>query len=66
MNYSIKKLVDDFINRIGFDDLKRLENVSSEAAFNYLFFKYKEIYGDYPSGELYKIIEDKFAKREAA
>ena len=66
MNYSIQKLVDDFIKRIGVDDLKKLESFSAEAAFNYLFFKYKEIYGDYPSGELYKILEDKFAKREAA
>lgn len=66
MNYSIQKLVDDFFCRIGVDDLKRLETVPPASAFNYIFFKYKEIYGDYPSGELYKILEDRFVKRQEA
>ena len=66
MNYSIQKLVDDFVNRISADDLKMLETVPAEAAFNYIFFRYKEIYGDYPTGELYKILEDKFSRRIAA
>lgn len=66
MNYSINKLVEDFVSKLGFDDLKKLETVAPTSAFNYIFFRYKEIYGDYPTGELYKILEDKFAKREAA
>ena len=67
MNYSIQKLVDDFVGRLSIDDWKMVESVPSGAAFNYLFFLYKEIYGDYPTGELYKILEDKFTtKQEAA
>ena len=66
MNYSIQKLIDDFINRIGPDDLKMLENVSPDVAFNYVFFLYKKFYGAYPTGELYEILADKFSRREAA
>ena len=66
MNYSIQKLLDDFLKRIGENDLKMLETVSPEAAFNYVFFLYKTIYGDYPSGEIYEILEEKFFKRIAA
>ncbi|MBI1858148.1 MAG: hypothetical protein HYR97_03440 [Candidatus Melainabacteria bacterium] len=66
MNLSIQKLIDDFIKRIGEDEIKMLENVSPDAAFNYVFFLYKKFYGDYPSGDLYKILEEKFMKRVAA
>lgn len=66
MNYSIQKLIDDFIKRIGPDDLKMLETVPPPTAFNYIFFLYKKFYGDYPSGELYKILEEKFLKQRAA
>ena len=64
MNYSIKKLVDDFFCRLGQDDLLRLETVPEAVAFNYVFFRYKEIYGDYPTGDLYKILEDKFIRKK--
>lgn len=66
MNYAIQKLLDDFINRISTDELKMLDSVPPETAFNYIFFLYKKIYGDYPSGELYKILEEKFLKQIAA
>lgn len=66
MNYSIQKLIDDFIKRIGEDELKMLETVSPEAAFNYAFFLYKKFYGDYPSGDLYKLLEERFFKKAAA
>ena len=66
MSYAIQKLFDDFMKRLSVDDLKMFETVPPYAAFNYIFFLYKEIYGDYPSGELYKILEDKFAKEKAA
>ena len=66
MNHSIQKLIDDFINKIGPNDLKMLETVSAESAFNYIFFLYKKIYGDYPTGELYEILKEKFLKRLAA
>ena len=66
MNYSIQKLIDNFLTRIGTDELNMLESVPPEAAFNYIFFLYKKFYGDYPSGELYKILEDRFARRIAA
>lgn len=66
MNDSIQKLVDNFLSRFSVDDLKMLSVVPPQAAFNYIFFKYKEVYGDYPSGELYKILEDKFTRQEAA
>ena len=63
MNYSIKKLIDDFFSRLGQDELLKLENVLPSTAFNYVFFKYKEIYGDYPTGDLYRILEDKFVRK---
>ena len=66
MNYSIQKLLDDFINRIGTDDLKMLETVTPEIAFNYIFFLYKKNYGDYPTGDLFEALYEKFAKRQAA
>lgn len=66
MNYSIQKLLDDFINKIGNDDLKMLDTVSPDAAFNYIFFLYKKIYGDFPTGELFEVLYGKFAKRQAA
>lgn len=66
MNYSIQKLMDDFIKRIGTDDLKMLENLPSNIAFNYVFFLYKKFYYAYPTGEVYEILAEKFTKREAA
>ena len=66
MNYSLQKLLDDFIARVGDDNLKMLESVPQEVAFNYVFFLYKKMYGDFPSGELYRILEDRFAKQKAA
>lgn len=66
MNHSVQKLFDDFMHRIGNDEIKMLETVSPDAAFNYSFFLYKKFYGDYPSGELYKALEDKFAAKKAA
>ena len=66
MNYSIQKLVDDFIKKVGDDDLKMLEIVPADIAFNYVFFLYKKFYGAYPTGELYELLADKFSRREAA
>ena len=66
MNYAIQKLIDDFINKIGSDEVRMLETVSPEVAFNYIFFLYKKFYGDYPSGELYNILAEKFTSRKAA
>ena len=66
MNYSIQKLADAFLSRINTDDLKMLETVSPVEAFNYLFFLYKKVYGDYPTGELYKYLADKFIDKVAA
>lgn len=66
MNYAIKKLLKDFESRIGQDEIKMLQNVNADAAFNYVFFLYKKIYGDYPSGELYKYLETKYRYGKAA
>ena len=66
MNYSMQKLIDDFVKKIGTDDLKMLQTVSPDVAFNYILFLYNKFYGAYPTGELYKILADKFAKMEAA
>lgn len=66
MNYSIQKLIDDFTSRIGQDEMKMLETVSPEVSFNYIFFLYKKFYGDYPTGELYEALADKFSGQIAA
>ncbi|MBI3590650.1 MAG: hypothetical protein HY094_04640 [Candidatus Melainabacteria bacterium] len=66
MNYSIQKLVDDFIKKIGTDDLKMLETVSPDVAINYVYFLYKKFYEAYPTGEVYEILNFMFAKRRAA
>jgi len=66
VNYSIQKLVDDFLKKIGTDDLKMLETISPEVAFNYVYFLYKKYYEAYPTGELYEILNYIFAKRRAA
>lgn len=66
MNYSIQKLIDDFIKKIGEDEMKMLQTVSPDVAFNYVFFLYKKFYGAYPTGELYEVLSDKFARRQAA
>lgn len=66
MNYAIQKLLNDFLSKIGSDEIKMLESVPPDAAFNYVFFLYKKTYGEYPSGELYKLLETKFTFRAAA
>ena len=66
MNYSIQKLIDDFIKKIGADDLKMLETVSPEVAFNYVYFLYKKFYEAYPTGEVYEILNSIFAERRVA
>lgn len=66
MNYSIQKLVNDFISRVGDDDLKMLETVPPQTAFNYVYFLYKKFYEAYPTGEVYDALADRFAKQQAA
>lgn len=66
MNYSMQKLMDDFVNRIGTDDLKMLEIVSLEVGFNYVFFLYKRTYGDYPTGDMFEALYEKFGTKLAA
>lgn len=66
VNFSIQKLVNDFLSKIGPEEMKMLESVPPEAAFNYIFFLYKKFYGDYPTGELYKILEERFSHRAVA
>lgn len=66
MNYSIQKLVDDFIRKVGEDDLKMLETISPDVALNYVYFLYKKFYEAYPSGEVYEALNSIFAKRQAA
>lgn len=66
MNYSIQKLIDNFITRIGEDDIKMLERVPPGSAFNYVYFLYKKFYDAYPSGEVYEFLKDRFLKRIAA
>lgn len=66
MNYSIQKLFDDFIKKIGPDDLKMLETVSPGVALNYVYFLYKKFYEAYPTGELYEALNSIFATRKAA
>ena len=44
MNYSIQKLINDFIGKVGEDDLKMLESVPPQTAFNYVYFLYKKFY----------------------
>lgn len=66
MNYSIQKLIDDFIKKIGTDDLKMLETVAPEVAFNYVYFLYKKFYDAYPTGEMYETLNYIFQKHRAA
>ena len=66
MNFSIQKLIEDFMKKIGDDDLKVLDKVSSDVAFNYVFFLYKKFYEAYPTGEVYEILADRFARKAAA
>ena len=66
MNYSIQKLVDDFVKRIGEDDLKMLQAVPIDTAFNYIYFLYKKFYGAYPTGEIYEVLADMFSSKQAA
>ena len=66
MNESIKKLIDDFMKKVGNDDLKMLETVPPEVALNYVYFLYNKFYEAYPTGDLYEILADMFIKRKAA
>lgn len=66
MNYSIQKLIDDFVKKIGEDDIKMLQTVSPDIAVNYIFFLYKKFYGAYPTGEVYELLANKFTEKEAA
>ncbi len=65
MNTSIQKLISYFLNKIEPDELSMLKTVEQDIAFNYVFFLYKKIFGDYPTGEVYKILEAKFLKSES-
>lgn len=58
--------MDDFIKKIGTDDLKMLETVAPEVAFNYVYFLYKKFYDAYPTGEMYETLNYIFQKRRAA
>ncbi len=66
MNYSIQKLINDFINKVGETDLKMLESVPQQTAFNYVYFLYKKFYDAYPTGEVYNALADMFPKQKAA
>ena len=66
MNYSVKRLVDDFVKKIGDDDLRMLQNVQSDVAFNYIYFLYNRFYEAYPTGEVYGILADIFVTKKAA
>lgn len=66
MNYSIQKLINDFISKVGDDDLKMLETVPSATAFNYVYFLYKKFYEAYPTGEVYNALAEMFSKQQAA
>ncbi len=66
MNYFIQKLVNDFIGKVGADDLKMLETVPTQTAFNYVYFLYKKFYEAYPTGEVYNALADMFSKQKAA
>ncbi len=66
MNYSIQKLIEDFIKKIGEEDLKTIATVSPEVALNYVVFLYRKFYSAYPTGDVYEILVEKFAKTKAA
>ena len=66
MNYSIQKLLDDFVSKVGEDDLKMLETVPPQTAFNYVYFLYKKFYEAYPTGEVYNALADMFSRQKAA
>ncbi len=66
MNYSIRKLINDFIGKVGDADLKMLETVPPQTALNYVYFLYKKFYEAYPSGEVYNALAEMFSKQKAA
>lgn len=66
MNYSMQKLFDDFIKKIGSSDMKSLEGMSGDVAFNYVYFLYNKFYEAYPTGEMYEVLKDRFATSMAA
>ena len=66
MNYSIQKLIDDFISKVGDDDLKMLETVPTQTALNYVYFLYKKFYEAYPTGEVYNALAEMFSQKKAA
>ena len=66
MNYSTQKLINDFISKVGEGDLKMLETVPPQTAFNYVYFLYKKFYEAYPTGEVYNTLAEIFSKEKAA
>ena len=66
MNYSMQKLFDDFIKKIGSGDMKSLEGMSGDVAFNYVYFLYNKFYEAYPTGEMYEALQNRFARSLAA
>ena len=66
MNYSTQKLINDFISKVGEGDLKMLETVPPQTAFNYVYFLYKKFYEAYPTGEVYDMLANMFTKQQAA
>ena len=66
MNYSTQKLINDFISEVGESDLKMLETVPSQTAFNYVYFLYKKFYEAYPTGEVYNALAEMFSQQKAA
>ena len=66
MNYSTQKLINDFVSKVGESDLKMLETVPTQTAFNYVYFLYKKFYEAYPTGEVYNALAEMFSQQKAA
>jgi hypothetical protein len=52
------------MKKVGPDDLKMLETIAPDIAFNYVYFLYKKFYDAYPTGEVYEILNHIFLKRQ--
>ena len=66
MNYAIQKLLNDFLKKVGDNELSMLEKMPADAALNYLTFLYNKYYEAYPTGAIYDYLEGMFAQRKAA
>ncbi len=66
MNYSMQKLYDDFMKKIGDSDLRTLDTMPTDVAVNYVFFLYNKFYEAYPTGEMFEVLSDRFGCRMAA